>query len=211
MIFNEKVVDEFYRFFNFTVLLMWRFIMISLEEIAINFNEIAQKMQVANSILINGRVEMGKLLIEAHKRLKEQGDRSFEEWCRNNLKKADGGPFSYSTIKNYMRFARCPASLAADKKQKREYQRKSRLALQCSSFSQPVGKLSLTNQVNRLIEDWNHSSDLARSYFLDHINALPKPNVAKTNVAERPKEKSLLQKLFWIGSVESQRECSVGN
>lgn len=141
----------------------------TLTQIAVKLNQIATNMHHASMVMNNGRVEMGHLLLEVEKRLRKESNMTFGEWCRNNVKKIDGTPFSHCTIKNYMRFARRPDSLAADRKQKKDYASRGRLALQASAMSQSPGRSSIAEQVNRLVSACDHAEDAARKQFLEIV------------------------------------------
>lgn len=100
----------------------------NLLQIAIEINALAVEVDSLSRQAVNRRVQMGHLLYEAQKRISTESNMDFSEWCKNYVRKADGAPFSFTTIKNYIRFSRYPKTLASDKKQKKEYQEKIREA-----------------------------------------------------------------------------------
>lgn len=119
-----------------------------------------------------GRVVLGKLLIEAQCRVHRESNLTFKAWCENHLRKTDGSPFSYLTIKHYMRLARLPGEQKRKNLATNERIKRGRRAL---ALVRPIfdEKTSVSEQVNLLMTAWEHSSDSARKQFLKMIGVTP--------------------------------------
>lgn len=153
----------------------------TLFQLATQINALAVETATHQLIVVNKRVEMGKLLYEAQKRISTESNLDFSEWCKNYIKKPDGVPFSFTTIKNYIRFARYPKTLASDQKQKKDYQERVRSAARTGGGFKSYGAgrpsmkekerrkieaMSVADQVNALVTAWDKATNEARKQFM---------------------------------------------
>lgn len=148
----------------------------SLFIMANEINELAKSIDKFESKIFSARVEIGKRLIDVENRLKLESNMTITEWCRNHIRKSDGTPFSPSTIRNYMMFARKPEQLEKDRQQKRAAMRIVRESLK-QIDSDNIDNGTVSDQVNRLVFAWDRASDQARNIFLEIVNIGDKARV----------------------------------
>ena len=142
----------------------------SLSQLAVQFND-SVKSNRAHYI------ELGCLLIAMRKIV--NGDKRsprFREWCKVNLRKIDGKPFSYKTLENYIYLASDPNRVARQKKMQRKNIRSIRLRANGIETADVVAqlytkKISVPAQVNIMMVAWESSCEVAQEQFLNQIGA----------------------------------------
>lgn len=140
---------------------------LSLMNLAKQINVLLKTHQDAKDKIKEYRIEIGMLLLEVEKRLPKESDMTFGNWCYNYLSKKDGTAFSYTTIKNYMKYANNPETLRKERKRQAEYSRRRTKALKYVSGNVALNATTTEEQLNRLIYAWDHADDKARKQFLE--------------------------------------------
>lgn len=121
-------------------------------------------------------IELGKLLIAARARVKKETKFTWREWCKVNLRKQDGKPFSAKTLENYMYLARDPRRVDKQQDMQRKNIRRIRNKAKGIETADAVATLftknaSVSAMLNILMTAWEYSNAEAQHQFLEIIGA----------------------------------------
>ena len=141
-----------------------------------NLLQIAVKINKLAAETTNNYVELGKLLIKARDVVKKENFWGWREWCRLNLHKEDGTPFSPKTLENYIYLAAKPERVEKQKKMQRANLQKIRKKAAGVETADAVVNLfskhtKTEDQVNILMTAWGYACKDAQEQFLDLIGA----------------------------------------
>jgi hypothetical protein len=119
--------------------------------LAKEINSFAKNLGISKDGDENIRIKMGHLLYAVQKRFGKHDTPMFRKWCYENIRKADGNPFSHVTLCNYIKYANNPTLMPKERERQKMYSRNRTKAIKYLNGDNPVNGTNHAEQVNRLV------------------------------------------------------------
>lgn len=141
----------------------------------VTLTDLSAKINVAIQHVGCTYIEIGKLLIIARQKCKQNGI-PFYVWCEQKIRKVDGNTYSQKTLENYMYLAGDPERVEKQKFMQRNNIQAIRTKALTFDSAKAIASLftkktTVQDQYDILMTAYSHANEKAKEKFLESIGA----------------------------------------